>query len=129
MVRFKTSGPTPDEVKDTLQSLKLGIASGPDGITNCVLKELAFEFANPLCSLFNFSLSNSAVAISWKKAIVNKKDDLSEVSTYRPYSLLNTIGKVFEKLVHKHVFNFFISSRVLSSLQSGFVPGDSNINQ
>ena len=30
---------TPDEVKDTLQYLKLGKASGPDGINNRVLKE------------------------------------------------------------------------------------------
>ena len=30
---------TPDEVKDILQSLKLGKASGPDGINNRVLKD------------------------------------------------------------------------------------------
>ena len=36
-----------------------------------------------------------------------KKDDPSEVSNYKPISLLNTIGKVFEKLVHKHVYNLF----------------------
>lgn len=123
---------TPDEVKDTLQSLKLGKASGPDGINNRVLKELAFELASPLCRLFNFSLSNSAVPTSWKEANVTpifKKDDPSEVSNYRPISLLNTIGKVFEKLVHKHVYNFFSSNRVLSSLQSGFIPGDSTVNQ
>ena len=123
---------TPDEVKDTLKSLKLGKASGPDGINNRVLKELAFELASPLCTLFNFSLSNSAVPTFWKEANVTpifKKDDPSEVSYYRPISLLNTIGKVFEKLVHKHVYNVFSSNRVLSSLQSGFVPGDSNVNQ
>ena len=76
---------TPDEVKDTLQSLKLGKASGPDGINNRVLKELAFELASPLCTLFNFSLSNSAVPTSWKQANVTpifKKDDHSEVSNY-----------------------------------------------
>ena len=85
-----------------------------------------------MCTFFNFSLSNSAVPTSWKEANVTpifKKDDPSEVSNYRPISLLNTIGKVFEKLVHKHVYNFFSSNRVLSSLQSGFVPGDSTVNQ
>ena len=46
----------------------------------------------------------------WKEANVStlfKKDDLSSVSNYRPISLLNTIGKVMEKNVHKHMFNFF----------------------
>ena len=41
---------TPDEVKDTLQSLKSGKASGSNGINNRVLKELAFELASPLCT-------------------------------------------------------------------------------
>ena len=74
----------------------------------------------------------SAVPTSWKEATVTPfftKDDPSEVSNYRSISLLNTIGKVFEKLVLKHVYNFFSSSRVLSSLQSGFVPGGSTVNQ
>ena len=34
-----------------------------------------------------------------------------------------------EKLVHKHVFNFFLSNNTISSFQSGFVTGDSTVNQ
>ena len=34
-----------------------------------------------------------------------------------------------EKIVHKHVFNFFKDNNVLTTLQSGFVPGDSTTNQ
>ena len=36
---------------------------------------------------------------------------------------------MFEKIVHKHVFNFFRDNYILTSLQSGFVPGDSTVNQ
>ena len=114
---------TPDEVKDALQSLKLGKPSGSDGINNRVLKELAFELASPLCALCNSSLSNSAVPTSWKEANATpffKKDDPSEVSNYRPILLLNTIGKVFEKLVHKHAYNFLVptGSHLVFSLVS-----------
>ena len=42
---------------------------------------------------------------------------------------LSTVGKALEKIVHKHVFNFFHENQVITSLQSGFVPGDSTINQ
>ena len=59
----------------------------------------------------------------------HKKDDKSDISNYRPISLLNTIGKVFEKLVNKHVYNFFVSNYTISCLQSGFVQGDSTVNQ
>ena len=58
-----------------------------------------------------------------------KKDDPSLVSNYRPISLLNTIGKVMEKIIRKHIFNFFNENNVISCLQSGFVSGDSTVNQ
>ena len=33
-----------------------------------------------------------------------------------------------EKIVHKHMFNFFLDKRAITSLQSGFVLGDSTVN-
>ena len=68
----------------------------------------------------------------WKEANVPplfKKDDPSSVSNYRPISLLNTIGKVMEKIVHKHMFNLFLDQHAITSLLSGFVLGDSTVNQ
>ena len=53
----------------------------------------------------------------------------SDISNYKPISLLNTIGKDFEKLVNKHVYNFFVSNNTIFCLQSGFVQGDSTVNQ
>ena len=58
-----------------------------------------------------------------------KKDDPAEISNYRPISLLSTVGKVLEKIVHKHIFNFFLANHAITTLQSGFVPGDSTVNQ
>ena len=57
-----------------------------------------------------------------------KKDDPAEISNYRPISLLSTVGKVLEKIVHKHVFNFFQTNHAIT-LQSGLVPGDSTVDQ
>ena len=45
-----------------------------------------------------------------------------------PISLLSAVGKVLEKLVHKYVFNFCRDNAIISSLQTGFVPGDSTVN-
>ena len=60
---------------------------------------------------------------------VFKKDNPSDVGTYRPISLLNTIGKVLEKIIHKYVYNFFHEHHVITTLQSGFVREDSTVNQ
>jgi hypothetical protein len=42
---------------------------------------------------------------------------------------LNTTEKVFERLVFKHIFNFLKVYNFLSTAQSGFIPGDSTVNQ
>ena len=101
---------TPTEVESVLKSLKTGKAAGPDAVNNRLLIELAQPLASPLCDLFNYSLFSGKVPDIWKIANVtpiHKKNDPNDVSNYRPISLLSTIGKVIEKLVHKHVFQLF----------------------
>ena len=93
--------------------------------------ELAQPLASPLYDLFNFSLLSGKFPDIWKIANVtpiHKKNDPNDVSNYRPISLLSTIGKVIENLVHEHVFNFFRDNEILTALQSGFVEGDSTVN-
>ena len=123
---------TPLEVESILKTLKPGKASGPNGLSNRVLKELSNELSSPFCSLFNQSLHSGVFPASYKDAHVSpvpKKGDLSIISNHRPISLLNSEGKVFERLVFKHLFNHLRNNNILSSLQSGFIPGDSTVNQ
>ena len=123
---------TPVEAENVLKSLKPGKATGPDHINNRLFKELSRSLSSPLCELFNFSVSSGKVPDIWKRANITpifKMDDASDPSYYRPISLLSCIGKVLEKLVYKYVFNFFRANAVITALQSGFMPGDSTVNQ
>ena len=123
---------SPFEFETMLKALQLGKATGPDAINNRVLKELAKPLSFPLSDQFNFSLTSGKVPLIWKEANVTpifKKDDPSVVSNYRPISLLCTVGKVLEQIVHKHLFNFIRDNNILTTLQPGFVPGDSTVNQ
>ena len=123
---------TPLEVESILKTLKLGKASGPNGLNNRVLKELSKELSLPFSSLFNESLQRGIFPASYKDAHVSpvpKKGDLSVISNHRPICLLNSESKVFERLVFKHLFNHLQNNNMLSSLQSGFIPGDSTVNQ
>ena len=123
---------TSDEVESILRLLPTGKASGPDTINNRIIRDLAHPLSTPLKDLFNFSLEKGQVPIIWKQANVTpifKKDDPSEVSNFRPISLLSRVGKALEKIVHEHVINFFHENQIITSLQSGFVPGDSTVNQ
>ena len=108
----------PTEVKSILETLQTGKASGPDNINNYVLKTCSSELSHPLSKLFNLSLSLSKVPKAWKEANITpvfKKDDPTDCKNYRPISLLSTLGKVMEKIVHKHVFNFFSANNVITS--------------
>ena len=123
---------TPDEVKTVLKSLPLGKAAGPDGINNRVLRELAIELSVPFCSLFNRSLQIGAFPENWKRSHVTpiaKGGERSSPSNYRPISLLCTPEKCFERVVFKHIYTHFHENHILTSLQSGFIPGDSTVNQ
>ena len=85
-----------------LKALPIGKATGPDGINNCILKELAHELSSPLCSLFNQSLSLGIVPDIWKEAHVCpilKGGDKTDISNYPPIPLLCNINKVLERIV------------------------------
>ena len=123
---------TPEEVLSIMKNLPLGKASGPDEVNNRVLRELADELHIPLCRLFNKSLTDGIVPESWKEAHVTavfKKGDPSLASNYRPISLLSNIDKLMERIIFKHIYNFLRDTNYLSSFQSGFIPGDSTVNQ
>ena len=85
-------------------------------------------FAN----LFNLSLSSSVFPSQWKLANIIpifKKGDRADASNYRPISLLSCLGKVFEKCVFKHLYNYLRTNNRITPVQSGFTPGDSAVFQ
>ena len=86
----------------------------------------------PLKIIFDESLKNGVFPEIWKRANVvpvHKKDDKSLVKNYRPISLLPIFGKIFERVIHNSLFNYFISNKLFTLSQSGFLPGDPCIAQ
>ncbi|MEW8547700.1 MAG: reverse transcriptase domain-containing protein, partial [Candidatus Thiodiazotropha sp.] len=123
---------TPSEIETVLKSLPIGKAAGPDGINNRILRELAAELSVPFCSLFNQSLRTGVFPDCWKVSHVcpvHKGGERSIPSNYRPISLLCNPEKSFERVVFKHFYNHLNDNNILTSLQSGFIPGDSTVNQ
>jgi hypothetical protein len=122
----------PEEVYEILANLDISKSTGPDGISNKLLRDASVPLAEPLSHLFNYSLSTGFFPEVWKIAHVipiHKKDNPMACNNYRPISLLCCISKVFEKLLFKHIFAFLKVNGLLNPNQSGFIPGDSTINQ
>lgn len=119
------------EVQDTLKILKINKATGPDGISNRMLKLTINTITVPLTKLFNLSLSSYTYPDLWKVSHVMplfKKGDKSIASNYRPVSLTSNVGKSFERIVFKHIYNHITMNDLLYKYQSGFLPGHSTVH-
>ena len=70
-------------MESSLQTLKVGKASGPDGLKNRILRELSSQLASPFCSLFKQPLRSGIMPSYYKEANVchvSKIVDLSLAS-------------------------------------------------
>ena len=68
----------------------------------------------------------------WKKENIipaHKKEDKTLINNYRPISLLPIFGKIFERVIYNSLFNYFLSNKLFTPSQSGFLLGDSCIAQ
>ena len=123
---------TDSYVEDVLKLLNTSKASGSDLISLRLLKEGSEFLSHQLARLFNLSLHTSYFPTVWKQANVVpvfKKGEKTNVSNYRPISLLSCIGKVFEKCVFKYLHNYILTHKLISPVQSGFTPNDSAVFQ
>lgn len=100
-----------DEVYSAILNLK-NTSSGRDNISAYHLKLVASSVWEPLCNLINLVFKSGIFPESLKKAKlipVFKKGNKSQVSNYRPISILSSISKLIEKLfltrLHKYLAN------------------------
>lgn len=106
-----------------LSSLQSKKASGLDNIPSRLLKVAAHSLAPSITYLFNLSLSNGVFPSEWKMAKVSplcKYDARVNVGNYHPISILPIIGKIFEKEVHKQLYQYLLSNDFFHPCQHGF---------
>ena len=98
-------------------------SSGFDKVDNTVLKELKYELAMSLTSLFNRSLSEGIFPDKMKIVEViplYKNKERYYTTNYRPISLLLTISKILEKILYVRTYNFLNNSDQIFRSQYGF---------
>lgn len=111
-----------EDVKNLLKSLDASKGPGSDNIPPVFLKYCANELAEPLTILFKMSLKEGVFPSKWKEAHIvpiHKKGSKSDISNYRPISILNTLGKVLEKIVLSNLYPTV--ARAIPSHQHGFM--------
>ena len=97
-----------------------------------MLKHTASTVCKPLEIIFNCSLQTGWFPHMWKSAIIIalfKKGIKSDPTNYRPISLLSCVGKVFERVIFKYIYNFLIDNSLIYKYQSGFMHKHSTVHQ
>ena len=92
----------PHEVCSKLLKLQTNKAMGLDNIPSRILKEFAYELAEPVTSTFNIYLSSGLVPVLWKDSSIipiPKAKQTQVESDIRPIALTPVLSKVLEDFV------------------------------
>ena len=114
---------TPTEVLNLIAELPNKKSAGYDKINNILLKNLKLELAEPLGIVFNKSMNEGIFPDAMKltdTVPLYKSKERYIKDNYRAISLLITLSKILEKLIHKRVYNHFEENNLIYNSQYGF---------
>nr|CAI5836261.1 unnamed protein product [Callosobruchus analis] len=112
-----------NHVIEKIINLKNNKSPGHDGIKAEHIKEIVMEIAKPLTCLFNNCIEQGIFPETFKSSIVKpifKTGSKTNLSNYRPISLITNFAKIFEKILHDQVTNFLERNELFSPKQYGF---------
>ena len=96
---------------------------GADGLCVRFVKQCIDSICPVITHIVNSSLASHTVPDSWKLALVHpiqKTSKSTDVSNFRPISILPTIAKITERVVYEQLFSYFTTHYLFSSSQHGF---------
>lgn len=120
---FKLHTVSEQFVLNELSKLNCSKSTGLDDIPARFLKDAAPFIKIHITFLINSSIVNESVPNDLKSAKVKplfKKNSRSEVSNYRPVSILSIVSKILERAVYTQLESFLVKNGLLYEYQSGF---------
>ncbi|KAH8375738.1 hypothetical protein KR093_008377, partial [Drosophila rubida] len=122
---------TENELRSAAKSLKNNKAPGPDGIPSEALKAITDVRPKILLDMYNACLMEGIFPEVWKRQhlmLIDKgKGDPATPSAYRPLCMLDTAGKLLERLLKPRLSTAIEKAGGLSNRQHGFRPDDCNL--
>lgn len=107
-------------------------APGPDDIPNGALKLVHQHSPHSLLEMYNECLAAGVFASRWKVArlvlVTEREEDSESPTTHRPLRMMDTAGKVLEKLVRARLHKAIENNTGPSARQYGFGRGGSTVN-
>jgi len=123
---------TREELISIGSSLPTNKAPGEDGIPDVILKIVIRKKPAIILHTLNKCLAEGLFPSPWKvaKLVLLRKGQkpLEEPSSYRPICLLNTIGKLYERIIKKRLETHLEQTGGICNEQFGFRNGRSTID-
>ena len=119
---------TPIEILQIIKSLKDSESVGIDEIPIKIIKSVAAVIMEPLSKIINCCLVTGIFPDKLKIARVcpiYKSGDKSDLSNYRPVSVLNGFSKIFEKIIYARITDYVCKNEIINPSQFGFRSGHS----
>jgi hypothetical protein len=110
-------------VSKIIDGLKNKSSYGWDGLSSKLLKSIKDSILEPLTVIINQALNSGIFPKRLKIAKISpifKKGDKKLFCNYRPISVLPTLSKVFEKIIHNQIHEYFVSCKAYYNSQYGF---------
>lgn len=98
-------------------------STGIDGISTKLLKNIKHVIYKPITMLINYSLNSGVFPTLLKIAKITpvyKKNDNRILDNYRPISILPSVSKLFERVIHNQINQHFICNNLYFNGQYGF---------
>ena len=111
------------ELQDAFSKLKSNKSPGLDNISNEMLKA-SQHFINPcLLKLFNAIFTSGEYPSKWSESFITplfKSEDQNKPENYRGIAINNSIGKMFNLIMHSRLDNFLLEKNIIHKSQIGF---------
>ncbi len=119
------------EVRQAIRSMRK-TAPGPDSVHSEMLKHLQPQHIDAIVYLFQTIWNTHQLPTSWKEAhiipIRKPGKTATELTSYRPISLTNTLCKTMEKIIVRRILRKLETDKSIDKHQSGFRPHKSTID-
>ena len=115
-----------EDVLEAICRLSSSKSASLDGITAFMIKSCKDTISPILLYLYNQSFEQRKFPQLWKITKVrplHKSGSLDDCNNYHPISIIPTVGKILERIVHGQCIKYLESYNILSKAQSGFRRG------
>ena len=109
----------------------------PCGIPSKFIKMLYHRFGSkitrPIANLLNSIFKSGHYPLIWKTShitpVYKRKGAKTDKKSWRPISILPTLSKICESIVHHRLLAHLINNNIITDRQAAYLPKDSTTNQ